>query len=476
MRQFLHYDFLVIVPTVVSIFAVMILAFYLLRFQVGPFFFGTAVVMFVFVLQFVLNFIDKLVGKGLDNWVIIQVVGLNLAWMLVLAVPMGVLFMTLMSFGGMSAAHEITIARASGVSLLRMMRPVIIVGLLLTYGVYRFNDDVLPDANHRAKTLMQDIQRKKPTFAIEAGRFVSQIEGYTILARNVTADGTLLGVTIYDQSSSTRSSVVSADTGFVAFNSTFTRIIILLRHGEIHQVGRQNPADFRQIFFSKHRIALETTDFLFTRSGDDMFSRGDRELNIATMRGMVADAEASLQRTDSLISREIDAQLLHVFQHEKTKNTVGLSDEAAWQRVQNRLSMIRSALESENFQRSDIQSRIRGLLVEIYKKYSIPFACFVFVFIGCPLGVMTRRGNFGVSAAISLAIYIVYWASLIAGEKLADRDMISPALGMWLGNAIIGAIGLFITLRINSESMQIPFILKYMQKFLRRSAKSEKQE
>lgn len=464
----------------VSYFCDMILALYLLRFQVAPFFFGTSVVLFVFILQFVLNHIDKLVGKGLDYLVILQVVVLNLAWMLVLAVPMGVLFMTLMSFGGMSAAQEITIVKASGVSLFRMMRPVIILGMLLTYGVYRFNDDVLPDANHRAKTLMQDIQRKKPTFAIEAGQFVSQLEGYTILSRNVLSDGTLLGVTIYDQTSAVRASVVSADTGRVAFNSNFTKLIITLRQGEIHQTGRQDPADYRRIRFTTHRIALETTDFAFTRSNDDMFSRGDRELNIAAMKLQVVEAETSLKRTDSAIVRELQTHLNYLFARDSSHAAAmpQLTEQNIWQRVQSRIAVVRSALESSGFQRQDSESRIRGMLVEIYKKYAIPFACFVFVFVGCPLGVMTRRGNFGVSAAISLGIYVVYWACLIAGEKLADRAIISPAAGMWMGNVIIGVIGLIITLRINMESLHIPFfsdfIVKMKERFYRDKAPLEK--
>ncbi|MCZ2133758.1 MAG: LptF/LptG family permease [Bacteroidetes bacterium] len=437
----------------------MILVFYLLRFQIGPFFFGTSVVMFVFILQFVLNHIDKLVGKGLDAWIIAQVVGLNLAWMMVLAVPMGVLFMTLMSFGGMSAAQEITIMRASGMSLLRMMRPAIIAGLLLTCGVYWFNDEVLPDANHRAKTLMQDIQRKKPTFAIEGGQFASQIEGYTILSRQTKPDGTLLGVTIYDQTSPLRASVVSADTGRVAFNRNFTRLIITLNRGEIHQIGRQNPADYRRILFSTHRIALETNDFAFTRSSDDMFSRGDREMNIAAMKELVRKSETSILGIDSSANREIEAHLSYIFNGEQIGvQPPKLTDDNAWSRVQSRISIIRSALESTSFQREDNQSRIRGLSVEIYKKYAIPFACFVFVFVGCPLGVMSRRGNFGISAAISLGIYIVYWACLIAGEKLADRAVISPAAGMWMGNVVIGFIGLFITMQINTETL--PFFNK----------------
>ncbi|MBL7974987.1 MAG: LptF/LptG family permease, partial [Candidatus Kapabacteria bacterium] len=175
-----------------------ILPRYILRAHVAPFLFGTSVVMFLFLMQFVLQKIDQLVGKGLSTWVIIQLITLNLSWMLVLAVPMGVLFSTLMAFGSMSGASEVTIMKASGSGLIRMMFPVIILGAGLTYFMFWFNDSVLPDTNHQAKLLLMDIGRKKPMFNLEQGQFSTQLEGYTILARSLdSSNGLLRGVTIY---------------------------------------------------------------------------------------------------------------------------------------------------------------------------------------------------------------------------------------------------------------------------------------
>ena len=82
--------------------------------------------------------------------------------------------------------------------------------------------------------------------------------------------------------------------------------------------------------------------------------------------------------------------------------------------------------------------------VEIHKKYSIPVACFVFVLVGAPLGVMSRRGGFGVAASLSLGFFLLYWASLIGGEKLADRGIVTPFMGMWLVNVVLGLFGLYL--------------------------------
>ncbi|MFN8360841.1 MAG: LptF/LptG family permease [Candidatus Kapaibacterium sp.] len=438
----------------------MILAWYIVRFHIGPFLFGTLTVMFLFLMQFLMNNLDKLLGKGLETAVILQVIALSLAWMVVLAVPMGVLFSTLMAFGGMSAAQEITIIKASGGSLVRMMMPIIVFGFLAFYAMYRFNDDVLPDSNHQFKILMQDIQKKKPTFAIEAGQFSTQLDGYTILSRSVdSASGALKGVTIYDNLRQNQSNVVSADTGEIRFNGDYSKLIVVLYNGEIHQFYRNNPKEFRRISFTKHQLTIDAHDFAFSRSDEKVFSRGDREMRIRDMQAVVNVADSNRRSLDSVLTRAIMAHLSPQPQDtalRRAKNdtmaAAAVSRSEALDRMINRIAVFRSTIESQSYQRNDYDAQIRKYSVEIDKKYSIPFACFVFVFIGCPLGIMSKRGNFGIGAAISLGVYVIYWASLIGGEKLADRDIISPALGMWIGNILLGCIGLVLTYRMTNES------------------------
>ena len=440
----------------------MLISLYILRLHIGPFLFGTFTVMFLFLLQFLMNNLDKLIGKGLDNAIIMQVIVLSLSWMIVLAIPMGVLFSTLMAFGSMSGAHETTIIKSGGRSLWRMMMPIIIIGCGLFYGVYWFNDTILPESNHRFKILMQDIQRKKPTFAIESGRFISQLEGYTILARKVdTASGAMYGVTIYDNGFSTRTNVLSADTGSIKFSSDYARVIVTLLNGEVHQLQKQKRTDFRIMRFSKHVISIAARDFLFQQSDVNPGSRGDREMSIADMRAIVHETDASINVTQKRIDTLMRDHYAEVMLARIAGDSTGLEDIPQntsktdsidiQKRVMNRLSMLRSPLESDLFQASEQQKKKKAYLVEIYKKYSIPCACLVFVFIGCPLGMMSKRGNFGISAAISLIFYVIFWACLIGGEKLADRDLISAEVGGWFGIYVTGFIGLALTFIMNNE-------------------------
>jgi lipopolysaccharide export system permease protein len=431
---------------------------YILRAHIGPFIFGTAVVMFIFLLQFLIKYIDQLVGKGLDIWVIIQLVVLNLAWMLVLAVPMGVLFAVLMAFGGMSAAHEITIIKASGGSLLQMMLPVMIAATFVGGTLFWFNDYILPDANHRNKMLLSDIQRKLPTFSIDKGQF-STSEGlgsYTILSRDLdTATGAMLGVTIYDYTKPQRMNILSADSGRIQFTSDYSKFIVSLTNGEIHQVNQRDLGNYRKINFAKHRIAIDASGFSFEKSQEGTFSRGDREMRISDMQKIVNTSKQQADTIGTRISTSLKSHLDYLFGDSLSPayspGAPSLAEPQALAQAQSRASIVRSTLESEVFQKESSEGEVRKFQVEINKKYAIPFACIVFALVACPLGVITRGGSFGISAAYSLGFFIFYWMCLIGGEKLADRGITTPWLGLWIGNILLGVFGIILTLRVNTE-------------------------
>lgn len=442
---------------------------YILRSHVAPFIFGFSTVVFIFLMQFLMNYLNQLVGKGLSEWVILQLIVYNIAWMVILAVPMGVLFSTLMAFGSLSANHEITIVKASGGSLIKMMVPVVIMASLITYGLFLFNDIILPESNHRAKVMMNDIKRKKPTFNLESGKFSTDIEGYTIIAREVDSlTGNLYGVTIYDHKQPKLRNVISADSGYVKFEPNMEKMILTLLNGEVHQMELSNPRDYKIINYNEYVISMNASGFSFDRTEEGVISRGDREMRIQDMQVIVDESSSSRDKADSnlvvlinnhfdyllgiekeLISSEVDNTIDIA---EFTPNAKVKDSTDALQNAEKRMNFLRANVRTNYSQYNQHKKRARQYEVEIQKKYAIPFACVLFVFVGCPLGIMTRKGNFGISAGISLVFYIFYWACLIGGEKLADRGILDPTVSMWLGNGIIAFLGIMLTLKVNYET------------------------
>ncbi len=501
----------------------MILWRYILRAHIGPFFFSNAIIIFLFLLQFLMKRAGDLVGKGLSPWVILELISLNLAWMLVLSVPMSVLVASLMAFGRLSADNEITIMRASGMSLYRMMVPVIVAVAGVTAGLIWFNNGVLPDANVRLQTLMTDIVRIKPTLSLQAGVFTSdqELPSYRILVRKTfEKSNDLEGVTIYDLSDPARAVVVTAERGTVSFSADYTRIIMDLHDGEIHEVDNQTFVDYRKLRFVRHRVSIPASGFGFQRSDASSTRRDDRTMSAQMMQGIVDSIQLVRESKLSDAGDRLSSHLRRYFTETPQYYSAAPmppprtmpADPAARRATKRvgtrrarmletaRLDSIRAdSLRTDSIahaQRDTLGATFRALadarqlqaqsmaetsgidfdekqtdryLVEIYKKYSIPVACIVFVLIGAPLGMMARRGGFGMGAGLSLGFFLFYWACLIGGEKLADRGELSPFWGMWVANIILGVMGALLVWRTAKESRVIDWsaLTRFVPRMLR---------
>ncbi len=434
------------------------LALYILKCHVGPFLFSMVVITFVFLLQFLMQSMDQIVGKGLTLFVIGQLIAFNLAWIVVLAVPMSVLVAVLMAFGGLSSNNEVTAIKGSGVGLIKMMFPVVVASVLVFYLLELFDNHVLPDANHRAKTLMIDIQRKKPTFTIEPGQFSDEIDNHAILVRKTVPNSTdLYGITIFDFSNPEKFTTITAEKGKVGFSPSMKQIIMLLSDGEIDEYDNTQVGAYQRIRYQHQRIALRAEGFAFEESSQSAFGRGDRELSADSMRRIVAGFERDKEALNSQLTNYMRSEFKRLVSPTATRNVimVPVDSPQVYLQSESKISSSEGLAKSLLSSMDNNERQIHMFRVEIQKKYSIPFAAIVFVFLGAPLGMMSRRGNFGVSAGMSLLFFVVYWAFLIAGEKLADRELMSPFMAMWLANIVLGGIGLLLTYRTSKETMII---------------------
>lgn len=447
-----------------------LLSRYIFRFHIGPFFFGSATVVFIFLMQFLVKYLDELLGKGLSVWIILQLILYNVAWMVVLAVPLGVLFATLLAFGNLSSTYEIAVMKSGGAGLLRLMRPSLFMGIALTLLLFWFNDYVLPDTNHKAKILMADIQRTRPTFALNSNKFSTDLYGYTIYAREIDSlSGKMQNITIYDYSQTNQMNIVNADSGTLNFTPDYNKMILHLYNGEIHQSQNQVGRNYKKVNFSEYLVPISSSGFGFSQSEDGVISRGQREMNIRDM-SIIRDeslkrAQVYKNQVDNVIKDHID----YMLNGQKMKNNSRLIQDTMSKsqinlNIVNRLSLLSNAISNNDSQYENNRLYANEYEVEIQKKYAIPFACFVFVLVGCPLGIRSRGGNIGISAVFTLGFYVIYWACLITGESLADKGQISPFLGMWLGNIILSGFGIILFIKVNNETFTFSNLIKNLRK------------
>ncbi len=474
-----------------------IISRYIVKEHLGPFFFALAVIMFVFVTKFIVQYIGKLFGKGLSYTTIFEFVYLNLAWMLALAVPMAVLVASLMAFGRLSADNEITVLKASGINLYRIIRPAFIWGVLLTIAMVWYNDRVLPEFNHQARMLARSISQKKPTFDLEEGVYL-KIKNINIMVEEIerpleekvmenndvlrpdyfmdTADK-LKKITIFDYSDPKVQRTIIADYGYLVFDRQREEMVFNLFDGEMHEVSSDDYTEYRQLSFTRHGFNIEASDQVFKRV--ESGQRGDREMSIKMMKDQVKNYREKQSETDLQVETEIKKVF---FPPDSIANWLGrasgdvskITPEKQSKALLRATRKIRSSAQRINAQFNQqhyYDRQIYKYEVEIHKKYSIPFACIVFVLIGAPLGIRARKGSLGVGVTFSIGFFLLYWACLIGGEELADRQMVTPFLAMWFPNILVGAFGIYLTVRAVQETTFIHW--ERLPKFMRMFFKSE---
>lgn len=422
---------------------------YILKAHAAPFLFAFLTIIFVFTLQFFSLFIARFVGKGLDLLVISELILLQISWMVVLAVPMAVLVSTLMAFGNLTNRSEIAVMRSGGLSMSRVILPVLIAASVLAFLVERFNNVVLPEANYQAKMLLRDITKTKPSFGLTENAFSSFIDGYSILVRDIDPDsGELRGVTIYEGTRDDYSTVITAETGSISFTQDSHYLIMELYNGEIHEMIMNTKEEYRLMSFSRHRFVFSSTGYGFERTDPESVRRGDRDLAADQLKAMGKEflkriASGSMKATSLLMDDQ--KRIASAYENRQKgeeriilrSKSLSLRRSLALERVDGMLEELDASIDRISADRR----MYNKYMVEYHKKYALSFACIIFVLVGAPLGVLAKRGGFGVGAGLALAFFVLYWALLILGEHLADRNLLHPGFAMWLANILMAFIG-----------------------------------
>ena len=424
-----------------------ILPLYILREHIGPFLFGLFIITFVLVMDFILEILNLIITRGLNAYTVLEMFGLNLAWMLALSIPMAVLVATLMAFGRMSADNEITALRSTGVSLYRIVFPVILASLVIAVGLVFFNNLILPDANHKARLLMTQIYQKRPTLNIKENVFIDEIPGYHILIKRIDPRSSKIGdILIYDQRDRIIPRTIFAKKGNLEFSADGNTLIMELYDGEIHETDEKEPTQYRRVTFDRQVIFINEVTPELTMTGSDY--RTDREMSVERMRKEIKEIAQQIDpQKEKLNSLQVSLDTLPDVAPGKPFREFTQSER---QKFHHKQRLLRERQQTQQVIRQS-QHRINSFKVEIHKKYSIPVACLVFVLIGAPLGIMAKRGNIVIGLGLSLGFFVLYWAFLIAGEELADRMLITPFWAMWSANILIGAAGLYLLVKSARE-------------------------
>jgi lipopolysaccharide export system permease protein len=264
---------------------VKILHRYVLKEHVGPLTFALAALTSILLLQYIGKHFGELVGKGLPTLVIAEFFGLSVPLTVALTLPMAVLVATLYAFSRLAAENEITALKASGVSIVSVLKPVLWAALGVTAVMIGFNDQVLPRSNHRLAVLQRDIAQKKPTFGLreQVINEVSPGKFYLRAGHLDKASNLMREVTIYDMADPTRHRTIYADSGSMGMTKGMTDLELMLYHGNVQDVPTENPDELQRVFFDSTRVRVRGVGNQFQKTTADSY-KSDREMTVCEMQ------------------------------------------------------------------------------------------------------------------------------------------------------------------------------------------------
>ena len=448
---------------------------YILKQLLMPFMFSLLIIIFVLFTQFLLRAIDRFIGKGLDIGTIFEYLFLNLGWIAALSVPMAVLVAALMSFGQFSEDNEITAMRASGISFNTILRPAILFGMTISAVLILFNSFIMPEMNFKARMLSGDIYRKRPDLNIEPGYFMDDLPSYSMIIRDKEGD-TLKDVRIFSKGSGQTQTSIHSKTGEL---STIDDAIVLdMFDGEIHELDTRDFGNYRRIEFEKHKITIAADDLFLNRR--DTTSRSDREMtvpmifskreNISNRINIVnSRIGRAFTRTglDSIVPATFDESQVILSDYKKAYSTDTLFTADEKYKKEKDINITERQLRNEyNLLRSYAKSSNK-YEVELHKKFSLPVACILFVMTGASLGVLFRKGGFTIAVGLSFGFFLIYYIMMIGGEDLADRNIVSPVVGVWSPNVILLIISMYLILYTIREQAPLRSGFNFIKKLLK---------
>jgi lipopolysaccharide export system permease protein len=451
---------------------------YVLKEHLGPLTFSLAALTSLLLLNYIARRFGDLVGKGIPWQAIAEFFVLSVPFTIAMTLPMAVLVSTLYAFSRLASENEITAFKASGVAMSALLRPVLVAAGLLAALMIGFNDQVLPRANHRLAVLQQDIARARPTFALRE-QVLNEVTGSFLLRANHVdgATNTMREVTIYDLTQPTPRTIW-AERGALALTENRRDLQLTLHDGVIEQLGAGKPEQLQRIFYRTNfvRVRDVAKGFDQSRPGDQSF-KSDREMSICELQSAYARARYEhllareeldravadsagrakpAQPADSIGRRRAAANGLGALYCKVTRELVARPLQAqpggtvsAGARAP---GMTTTAVHLARLRASDTRSTMNNYDVEIHKKFALAVACLVFVLLGAPIALRFPRGGVGLVLGVSLGVFGLYYAFLIAGQELAGRGFLPPWLAMWAANILFAAAGLWLAARMGRES------------------------
>ncbi|KAA6346133.1 hypothetical protein EZS27_006355 [termite gut metagenome] len=447
-----------------------------------PLFVGTFFIChFIFMMQFLWKYVDDMVGKGLELTVLAQFFIYSALSLVPMALPLAILLASLIIFGNFGERYELLAMKAAGISLLKIMRPLIIFMLLLCCISFLFQNVIAPYSESKLYTLIISMRQKSPELDIPEGVFYDAIKGHNFYVKKKDRKtGLLHHVMIYDFLDGFENArIILADTGKLEMTADKKYLYLRLYSGEMFENLRSQNANSRNVpyrretFREKHSIisfdsefSLIDGSFMSTRSNSKNMKMLQASIDSMTAfsdsigKKYYQDAKITIYQKPSLSQKEdtlkiVKAQISN-YDIDSLLNVMTLSQKS---HVITSAATHTTTLENDwkykSYTIANNDKDIRRHETDWYKKITLSLSCLIFFFIGAPLGAIIRKGGLGMPVVVSVLIFIFYYLIDNTGFKMARDGNWIVWVGMWTSTTVLAPIGVFLTYKSNNDSVML---------------------
>ncbi len=466
----------------------------ILKSYIGPLFVTFFIALFFLLMQFLWKWVEDFIGKGLEWNIIAKILFYASSNLVPLALPLGILLASLMTFGNLGERYELTAIKAAGISLMKSMRSLIVLTVIMSIGAFFFSNNVLPYTNLELAKLLYDVSRKRPELNLKTGIFNNDIEGYSIKIGSKNQEtGMMYDFMIYNHFNKRgNKEVILADSGTITITPDQKRMMVSLFNGrsfnELNESKEKRATPeypHRHDKFESQTIKLELAGFEMKESDAGIFKNNYQMMNLDQLSYVIDslyiryekrkntgvgrllrynyakyDSKEYLRELNFADSADVSVPFdAAPISDRKMINTDSVFNAMSPEQKQNAVALalenVKRTTESIDTETEAMHDRIKWIRkheLAWYRKFSMSFACLIFFFIGAPLGAIIRKGGFGMPILISIILFMVYYVMTMAGEKFAREDIIPVFAGAWLSTFVLFPLGVFLTYKSVKDS------------------------
>ena len=458
---------------------------YVIKSFLGPFFMTFFIVVFVLLMQFLWRYVGDLVGKGLDLNVLGEMLFYASFGVLPFAFPLAMLLASIMTFGSLGENYELVAMKSAGISLFRIMKPLMVIAAIVSAIAFYVANNILPTTNLKFTTLMVSVKQQRPELVLQEGVFTNEIDGYNIkIGRKDKKTNVLYDLLIYDHTQNkSNESVTVADSGYLKITEDKKYMVLTLYNGvnyaeETSKDRAQiNKRPFRRDKFDEQTIRVRVNNFEFSRRDEGIYRNMYRMLNTRQLVLMTDTLNEKYydQVRNYLMQIDINPTITRrifdlTVKHDSLKQNIEIKPDSTFnfdtlftgvdKWVKAEIAMLaldraRNNMQNLNLYQGQITERKRNINkyeMEWHRKFTLSFAVFIFFFVGAPLGAIIRKGGLGMPVVVSILLFIAYYIVSMTGEKSAREDVWQMITGMWFSTFVFFPVGLWLSYMAITDS------------------------